>query len=117
LTKLAAYICKHKFFQISLTKSYTEKSLMEDIKALFEEIAMRNGSVSFIITDAEIKSEGFLELINSLLATGEIPGMLNKDDREMFSLGVKPLLQKDLGKGVEPTPTQLANFFLQKIKD
>jgi len=92
LTKLSAFICKHKFFQISLTKSYTEKSLQEDIKLLFEEIAMRNGSVTFIITDAEIKSEGFLELINSLLATGEIPGMLNKDDREMFSLGVKPLL-------------------------
>jgi dynein heavy chain len=117
LTKLSAHICKHKFFQIQLTKSYTEKSLMEDIKILFEEIAMRNGSVSFIITDAEIKSEGFLELINSLLATGEIPGMLNKDDREMFSLGVKPQLQKDLGKGVEPTPSQLAAFFLQKIKD
>ena len=43
LTKLSAYICKHRFFQIALTKSYTEKALMEDIKDLFETVAMQNG--------------------------------------------------------------------------
>ena len=90
LTKLSAFICQHRFFQIALTKSYTEKTLMEDIKSLFDDVAMQNKQVSFILTDAEIKNDGFLELINSLLATGEIPGMLNKDDREMFMLGVKP---------------------------
>jgi hypothetical protein len=44
-----------------------------------------------------------LEIINSLLATGEIPGMLTKDDREMLMLGVKPFLQKEVGKNVEVT--------------
>jgi dynein heavy chain len=87
-----------------LTKSYSEKTLMEDVKDLFETVAMHNGQVSFILTDSEIKSDGFLELINSLLATGEIPGMLNKDDRELFMLGVKPQLVKEMGKGSEPTP-------------
>jgi dynein heavy chain len=73
--------------------------------------------VSFILTDSEIKSDGFLELINSLLATGEIPGMLNKDDRELFMLGVKPQLVKEMGKGSEPTPAQLGTCFLNRIKD
>lgn len=117
LTKLSAHICKHRFFQIALTKTYGEKSLMEDIKELFGTVCNQNGQVSFIITDQEIKSDGFLELINSLLATGEIPGMLTKDDKEMFMLGVKPFLQKELGKGVEPTTAQLSSFFLNRIKD
>jgi dynein heavy chain len=117
LTKLSAFICQHRFFQIALTKTYGEKSLMEDIKELFGTVCNQYGQVSFIITDQEIKSDGFLELINSLLATGEIPGMLNKDDKEMFMLGVKPHLQKELGKGVEPTSAQLSNFFLNRIKD
>lgn len=90
---------------------------MEDIKELFETVAMHNGQVSFILTDSEIKSDGFLELINSLLATGEIPGMLNKDDRELFMLGVKPQLVKEMGKGSEPTPAQLGTCFLNRIKD
>jgi dynein heavy chain len=37
------------------------------------------------MTDAEIKNDSFLEAINSMLATGEIPGLINKDDREMYS--------------------------------
>jgi len=90
---------------------------MEDIKELFGTVCNAYGQVSFIITDQEIKSDGFLELINSLLATGEIPGMLTKDDKEMFMLGVKPHLQKELGKGVEPTTGQLVNFFLNRVKD
>jgi len=117
LTKLCAHICNHRFFQIALTKTYGEKSLMEDIKELFGTVCNAYGQVSFIITDQEIKSDGFLELINSLLATGEIPGMLTKDDKEMFMLGVKPHLQKELGKGVEPTTGQLVNFFLNRVKD
>jgi dynein heavy chain, axonemal len=117
LTKLSAHICKHRFFQIALTKAYGEKALMEDIKELFGTVCNTTNQVSFVITDQEIKNDGFLELINSLLATGEIPGMLTKDDKEMFMLGVKPHLQKELGKGVEPTTSQLTNFFLNRVKD
>ena len=90
---------------------------MEDIKELFDTVCTQNGSISFIMTDQEIKSDGFLEIINSLLATGEIPGMLNKDDREMLMLGVKPYLQKEVGKNVEVTQGEVADYFLNKIKD
>jgi len=65
---------------------------MEDIKELFASVCNNGNQVSFILTDQEIKSDGFVELINSLLATGEIPGMLTKDDKDMFMLGVKPML-------------------------
>ena len=51
LTKLSAFICQHRFFQIALTKSYTEKTLMEDIKNLFDDVAMQNKQVTFILTD------------------------------------------------------------------
>lgn len=37
LTKLAAFTCKHVFFQISLTKSYNDNNLKDDIKNLYRE--------------------------------------------------------------------------------
>jgi len=43
-------------------------------------------SVTFILTDAEIKFETFLEAINSMLATGEIPGLFIKEDRDIIPL-------------------------------
>jgi dynein heavy chain len=35
LTKLSSFICKQNFFQISLTKTYNENNLKDDIKELY----------------------------------------------------------------------------------
>jgi dynein heavy chain len=35
------------------------------------------------MTDSEVKSEDFLEYINMILSTGEIPGLLAKDEKEI----------------------------------
>jgi dynein heavy chain len=79
LTKLASFICKQVFFQIALTKTYGETHLKDDIFNLYREAGPLGKQVTFIMTDAEIKSEGFLESINSMLATGEIAGLIQKD--------------------------------------
>jgi len=47
------------------------------------------------MTDAEVKNESFLEAINSMLATGEIPGLIPKDERDLFSLESKPVYMKE----------------------
>ncbi len=61
------------------------KDLLENIKALYEKGYTFDPKVCFIMTDAEIKNDSFLEAINSMLATGEIPSLISKDDRELFS--------------------------------
>jgi dynein heavy chain len=86
LTKLASFICQQFFFQISLNKSYGDNQLKDDIKALYEKAGPMGQSVTFILTDAEIKKETFLEALNSMLATGEIPGLHQKEDRDLIPL-------------------------------
>jgi hypothetical protein len=36
MTKLAAYICKHTFFQIALTKTYNDNNLKDNIRELYD---------------------------------------------------------------------------------
>ena len=72
--------------------------MLEDIKALYEQSGPLGHPVTFLMTDSEIKNEAFLEAINSMLATGEIPGMIGKDDKELFSVMAKPLYMKEEGK-------------------
>jgi dynein heavy chain len=76
-------------------------------------------SVSFILTDSEIKSETFLEAINSMLATGEIPGLIPKDEKDVFCLECKNIYMKEIGgtKGVEPSLLELWTFFINRVKD
>lgn len=70
------------------------------------------------MTDAEIKNDSFLEAINSMLATGEIPGLLTKEDRELFPVTIKNLYMKEEGKkGEEPPTSLLWNYFINRVKD
>jgi dynein heavy chain len=119
LTKLASFITKKEFFQIALTKTYGDVQLKDDIKELYSKAGPQGKSVSFILTDAEIKSETFLEAINSMLATGEIPGLIPKDEKDVISLECKTVFAREVGltKGVDPTNLELWNFFISRVKD
>ncbi len=50
------------------------------------------------MTDAEIKSENFLEYVNMILSTGEIPNLIPKDDKEVWLSNIKNVLIKTFGK-------------------
>jgi len=118
LTRLAAHTCRHEFFQIALTKSYNLSSMFDDIKGLYDISGPKGGSVCFLMTDAEVKSESFLEAINSMLATGEIPGLLGKEDKDLIPVQCKGIYMKEVGqKGEDPPPSVLWSYFLNRVKD
>jgi len=83
LTRLAADIGRHTTSQIVLTKTYNENNLKEDIKYLFDVAGHKGKPISFLLTDAEVKQETFLEYINMVLSTGEIPGLIPKDEKNL----------------------------------
>lgn len=70
LTRLASFIERMEFKQIELVKNYGEKDLKEDIKKYFEITGRFGKNCCFILTDAEIKKETFLEYVNMILSTG-----------------------------------------------
>jgi len=86
ITKLSSYICRQTFFQVILNKQYGDTQFKESIKELYNIAGPVGGAVTFILTDAEIKFETFLEAVNSMLATGEIPGLFVKEDRDLIPL-------------------------------
>jgi len=50
------------------------------------------------MTDAEIKSEDFLEFVNSFLNTGEVAGMLDKGDKDVAASEIDKLPDKTLSE-------------------
>ena len=59
LTKLAAFIARHRLFQVKLTKNYQTNNFADDLKECFVH-AGTQGPVTFLFTDAQIKQENFL---------------------------------------------------------
>lgn len=58
LARLAAFIAGLRIFEISLSKSYGEAELCEDIKKLYTMMAENTAHYLFIFDDAHVRNEG-----------------------------------------------------------
>jgi len=83
LTKLAAYAAKYRVFEITLTRSYSEIDFKEDLKKLYSILGAEKGGspVVFLFTDAHVKDENFLEMINNMLTSGMVPALFADDEK------------------------------------
>ncbi|KAG2377570.1 hypothetical protein C9374_009086 [Naegleria lovaniensis] len=115
LTKLASYIAGYKTFKIQVTKNYHIQALLDDLKKLYK-IAVLESPVTFIFTDNDIKDEQFLEYINMMLTSGDIPGLFTKEEREMMIGELRPIAIKS-DPSFMATPENLFNFFIDRARD
>ena len=71
---------------------------------------------TFLFTESEIKDEVFLEFINSMLLTGEMPGLFAKDEIMAITADLRNTFLKER-PGDEDTQDNLKQFFIDKVRD
>lgn len=64
-----------------------------------------------------MKSEGFLEYINMVLSTGEVPGLIAKDEREIWLGDVRTEFVKKFKDNKEPKNEEIYEYFLNRLRD
>ncbi|CAL1548308.1 unnamed protein product, partial [Lymnaea stagnalis] len=82
LTRLSAHICSYQCFQIELCRGYDYSSFHDDLKKLYESAGIQNKPTIFLFTDTQIVVEEFLEDINNMLNSGEVPNLFEPDEYE-----------------------------------
>ena len=75
LTKLSAFINESVVMQVQMTKGYNLESFRTFLKDMMRDASNRNVSVTFLFTDNQILQEVFLEDINNILNSGEVPNI------------------------------------------
>lgn len=115
LTRLSAHISRASCFQITLTKTYNQASLIEDLRTLYRSAGACKQTV-FLFTESEIKSETFLELLNSVLMTGEVPGLFAKDEMMAMTADLRGSFLKNRA-GLEDTQDNLKQYFTDCVRD
>ncbi|CAM9584402.1 unnamed protein product [Phaeothamnion confervicola] len=80
LTRLAAFVSGHDLFTVEITKNYRLGEFREDLKRLFEKTGVLNKCVVFLFNDNQIKQEAFLEDVNNVLQSGEVPNLYGRDE-------------------------------------
>uniref|UniRef100_A0A8C7GW60 Dynein axonemal heavy chain 3 n=1 Tax=Oncorhynchus kisutch TaxID=8019 RepID=A0A8C7GW60_ONCKI len=80
-TKLGTFINDYDLFQIELTKNYGVSEWRDDLKRLMLKAGLQGKNMVFLFNDSQIKDEAFVEDINMLLNTGDVPNIFPADER------------------------------------
>jgi len=115
LTRLASKIADFEIFQIEIKKNYRMQEFREDLKELMRTVGGKGCPTVFIFTDNSIKEEAFLEDVNNILNTGEVPNIFPPDEKAEVQDSVRKAAKEE-NKCPEGTPQQLFAYFVERCK-
>ncbi|XP_062849650.1 dynein axonemal heavy chain 2 [Trichomycterus rosablanca] len=114
LSRLAAYICDYMLFQVEVTKQYRKQEFREDIKKLYRLTGVENKPTVFLFNDTQIVDESFLEDINNILSSGEVPNLYKPDEFEEIQSALSDSARND---NVLETPDSMFNYLVERVRN
>uniref|UniRef100_A0A8B9M6P2 Dynein axonemal heavy chain 1 n=1 Tax=Accipiter nisus TaxID=211598 RepID=A0A8B9M6P2_9AVES len=113
LTRLASHMADYECFQIELSKNYGMTEWRDDVRKIMMKAGLQSLPKTFLFVDTQIKNESFLEDINNLLNSADIPNIYNPDDQEQIMMAMKPIV-RDLGQ--QPTKANLMAAYTARVR-
>ncbi|XP_054461370.1 dynein axonemal heavy chain 2-like [Anoplopoma fimbria] len=114
LSKMAAFICEYQVFQVEVTKQYQKPEFREDIKKLYWLTGVDNKPTVFLFNDTQIVDECFLEDINNILSSGEVPNLYKQDEFAEVCNALSESARKD---NVTETPDSLFSYLIERVRN
>lgn len=115
MARLGASFNKMSSFSIEISKSYKEREFHEDIKTLLKRAVFEDdGDTQFLFSDTQIVMPSFLEDINNLLNSGEIPNLFPPEEKVAIC---DELAEKAKAVGMNNNRDQIYSYFVQLCRD
>ncbi|XP_076145705.1 dynein axonemal heavy chain 2 [Alosa pseudoharengus] len=114
LSRLAAYICEYLVFQVEVTKLYRKQEFREDIKKLYRMTGVDNKPTVFLFNDTQIVDESFLEDINNILSSGEVPNLYKADEFDEVQSALSDSARKE---NILETPDSMFNYLIERVRN
>eukprot|EP00741_Cyanophora_paradoxa_P023561 tig00021590_g22758.t1 len=114
LSRFVAWINGLSTFQIKVSKRYTAADFDEDLRKVMKRAGCQNEKICFIFDESNVLSSAFLERMNALLASGEVPGLFEGDERASLLSAIKEGLAKE--GGMLDTDEELFRRFTQQVQ-
>ncbi|KAL0223335.1 hypothetical protein P9112_002725 [Eukaryota sp. TZLM1-RC] len=114
LTRLAAFICEYDVFQIEVAKGYGLEQFREDLKGVLFACGLDLKPTVFLFTDAQIVVEEFLEDINNILNSGDVPNIFDTNELDSIYQAMVPVCQS---LRIIPTKLNLYAQFKTRVRE
>ncbi|KAH9496161.1 Dynein heavy chain 6, axonemal [Bulinus truncatus] len=113
LVHLASYIANCEIFRLKLHNQYGMAEFHDDLKTLFMKAGVKGVPSVFLLTDADIVKESFLEDINSILNSGEVPDLFDNEEMDGITMELKSAATE---AGIPDTRASVYAYFIQQIR-
>jgi dynein heavy chain len=116
MTRLATFMCgpNFTFKMIELKKKYGPAEWREDLKVIVMEAALKDDEETvFCVADTDILHESFLEDLNGILNSGDVPNLYNKEEMDNIVMNCTGDCSR---KGIQPTRLNAFAQYLLKVK-
>ncbi|XP_035775701.1 dynein heavy chain 3, axonemal-like [Anopheles albimanus] len=114
--KLASSMSDSAVFQVEVTRSYTFNEWREDMKKLMMSAGCEGKRVVFLFNDSQAKEESFVEDINSLLNTADLPNLFQTEEKAVILEQMQSIVQAT-NKPIDLTALSLYNFFVERVRE
>ncbi|VDM03485.1 unnamed protein product [Schistocephalus solidus] len=105
----------YECFQIELSRGYDYSAFHDDLKKLYFKAGVEGKSTVFLFTDNQIIMEEFLEDLNNILNSGEVPSLFDPEEYERLIIGCRPAA-KEAGIA-EGNRDGIYNFCITRVRN
>lgn len=116
LTRLAAYVADYQIFQVEISRNYNSTNWHDDLKKVFKVAGGQGKQTVFLFSDTQIQEESFLEDINNILNSGEVPNIYASDEKAEIYEMVRADARAS-GKVTDGNFTALFAYFVERCRE
>ncbi|KUF96061.1 valine--tRNA ligase [Phytophthora nicotianae] len=115
LSRFVSWMNGMSVFQIKLTSNYTLDNFDDDLRVVLKRCGCEAEKICFIFDESNVLDSAFLERMNALLASGEVPGLFEDDEYTSLMHACREAVQRD-GVIVENTEDELFRYFTKQVQ-
>lgn len=110
-TTLVAHMGGYKWFAPSITRDYSAKAFSADIKSVLSTAGVEGQHTVLYLEDHQCVEDAILEITNSLLSSGEVPGLYTHEELEPM---LSPLKEEMMECGTQYRTVY--EFFVSRVQ-
>lgn len=108
---ISSYMLGYEFYTPAISRDYGPKNFAVDLKVAMQVAGIKGDQIVFLIEDFQVTCEAILEIVNSVLSSGEVPGLYTHEELEPMLASIRELAREE-GSSFR-TPYE---FFVSRVK-